>query len=149
VRGRPLRLWTLSATSPPEPATDEGFGAGVPDPEGRSFVAWRLADGALLLFGSEAGGQEGRLLPGPPESGRLERWEPDGRALVVVETLYPGARILRRHLQTGERTLLRELRPDDPTGVTLFRGTVAPSGDTFAALYVRASTALFLARELR
>jgi hypothetical protein len=67
----------------------------------------------------------------------------------VVETLLPGARILKRDLATGERTLIRELRPEDPTGMTLFRGIMAPSGDAFAAFYVRASTALFLARGLR
>jgi len=144
---RPPHLWIVAEGAVPRPATPEGFGAGVPSPDGRSWVGKRLADSALFLFESE--GQEGRPLPGPPEAGRLERWAPDGRGLVVVDTLLPGARILKRDLRTGERTLIRELRLEDPTGVAVFQGTVAPSGDTFAALYVRASTVLFLARGMR
>lgn len=136
----------MAEDAPPRPVTPEGFGAGVPGLDGHSFVAQRLSDGKLVLFDSE--GQEGRPLPGPPEVGRLERWSPGGHALVVVETMLPGARILERDLATGERTLLRELRPEDPTGVTLFRGTIAPRGNAFAALYVRASTALFLTHGL-
>jgi hypothetical protein len=67
----------------------------------------------------------------------------------VVEPLVPGAKVLRRDLVTGARTLVRELRLEDPTGVSFFRGAVAPSGNAFAAVYVRSSTALFLARGLR
>ncbi|HET7295332.1 MAG TPA: protein kinase [Vicinamibacteria bacterium] len=144
---RPVRLWVVREGAAPRPVTPEGFGAGVPAPGGVSFVAQRPSDGALLLFDSAS--QEGRVLPGGPEPGRLERVTPDGRSLVVAETLFPGSRILRRDIATGERTLIRELQPEDPTGIVLFRGTFSPSGDTFAALYVRASTALFLARGLR
>jgi Tol biopolymer transport system component len=144
---QPLRLWIVAEGAPPRPATPEGFGAGLPGPDGRSFVAQRISDRVLVLFDAE--GQEGKPLPGPPESGRLERWSPGGRFVVVVETLLPGARILKRDLATGERTLLRELRPEDPTGVALFRGTVAPAGDVFGAFYVRASTSLFLTKGLR
>jgi dipeptidyl aminopeptidase/acylaminoacyl peptidase len=145
--GKPLRLWIVPEGGPPRPATPEGYAAGVPAPGGGAFVAQRLPDGTLFQFASE--GQPGQPLPGPPERGSLSGWTADGRSLVVVETLLPGARILKRDLATGERTLIRELRPEDPTGMTLFRGIMAPSGDAFAAFYVRASTALFLARGLR
>ena len=141
------RLWIVKEGQPARPATPEGFGAGVPGPDGRSFVAQRLSDRALVRFAAE--GQGGQPLPGPPEPGRLDGSTRDGRSLVVVETLFPGARILRRDLETGERTLLRELRPEDPTGIAQFRATVAASGDTFAAAYVRADTALFVLTGLR
>jgi dipeptidyl aminopeptidase/acylaminoacyl peptidase len=145
--GQPVRLWIVPEGGPPRPATPAGFSAGLPFPRGSGFLGQRLPDGALFQFASE--GQPGQALPGPPERGSLAGWSADGRSLLVVETLLPGARILRRDLATGARTVIRELRPEDPTGVTLFRATVAPSGDTFAAFYVRASTALFLARGLR
>ena len=145
--GRPWRLWVVAEGAPPRPATPEGFGAGLPSPDGRSLVAQRLPDGALFLFASEGG--EGRPPPGPREAGRLASWTPDGRSLLVVERLFPGARILRRDLATGARTAIRELRPEDPTGIAFFQGTVAPSGDVFAALSIRVSTALFLVTDLR
>lgn len=145
--GRSWRLWVVAEGAPPRPATPEGFIVGVPSPKGRSWVAQRQHDGTLFLFASEE--EEGRPLPGPPEAGRLASWTPDGRSLVVVEPLLPGDRILKRDLVTGARTQVRELRPEDPTGVTLFRGTVAPSGDAFAAYYARVSTALFLVTHLR
>lgn len=101
----------------------------------------------LVRFESEGGG--GSPLPGPPEPGSLIGWSQDGRSLVLSETLLPGARILKRDLATGARTPVRELRPEDPTGVGFFQGTVSRSGDAFAAVYVRALNALFLATDLR
>ncbi len=145
--GRPWRLWVVAFGAPPRPATPEGFGAGAPSPDGRSFVAQRLPDGALFRFASEGG--EGRPLPGPPEAGRLASWTPDGRSLLVVERLFPGSRVLRRDLATGSRAAIRELRPEDPTGISFFQGTVAPSGDVFAALSIRVQSALFLVTDLR
>jgi hypothetical protein len=147
VQGGPWRLWVVAPGAAPRPVTPEGFGAGLPSPDGRSFLAQRLADEALFLFGAEGGA--GRPLPGPPEAGRLSCWAPDGRSLLVIEPLLPGARILRRDLATGARTAVRDLRPEDPTSVVFFRATVDPSGDTLAAISVRASTALFLVRGLR
>jgi hypothetical protein len=110
-------------------------------------VAQRISDRTLVRFSTE--GQGGQPVPGPPEQGRLDGWTRDGRSLLVVETLFPGARVVRRDLETGERILLRELRPEDPTGIAQFRATVAASGDTFAAAYVRADTALFVLNGLR
>jgi dipeptidyl aminopeptidase/acylaminoacyl peptidase len=145
--GRPWRLWIVAEGAAPRPVTPEGFDLGVPGPDGRSWVGQRVHDRALLLFASE--GDEGRLLPGPTETGRLAVWAPDGRSLLVVEPLQPGARIVRRDLVTGARTPVRDLTLQDPTGVARFRGTVTPSGDAFGAFYIRAPTALFLVRGLR
>jgi len=145
--GRPWRLWMVAEHGAPRPVTPEGFDLGIPGPEGRSWVGHRVHDRALLLFASE--GDEGRLLPGPPEVGHLAAWAPDGRSLLVVEPLQPGARIVRRDLTTGARTPVRDLTLQDPTGVARFRGTVTPSADVFGAFYVRAPTALFLVHGLR
>ncbi len=100
----------------------------------------------LELF-DEGGGA--RPLSGPPEPGSLIGWSRDGHSLVLSEPLLPGARIVKRDLATGARTTVRELRPEDPTGVGFFQGTVSRSGDAFAAVYVRAVNALFLATNLR
>jgi serine/threonine protein kinase/dipeptidyl aminopeptidase/acylaminoacyl peptidase len=145
--GRPWRLWIVAEDVAPRPVTPEGFDLGVPSPDGRSWVGQRIRDRALLLFASE--GDEGRLLAGPLETGRLATWALDGRSLLVIEPLLPGARVVRRDLATGSRTPVRDLTLQDPTSVARFRGTVAPSGDAFAAFYIRAPTALFLVRGLR
>jgi hypothetical protein len=141
------RLWLVGEKRSPQPVTPEGFGAGAPSPDGRSFVAQRIEDGALFLFAG--GAAEGRPLPGPAERGRLISYSRDGRSLLVAEPLVPGTRIARRDLATGARTPIRDLTPEDPAGISLFDGTVSRSEDTFAAAYVRATTALFLARGLR
>jgi len=50
-------------------------------------------------------------------SDRIVRWLPDGRGVIVFRTNELPSRMHRVDLKTGERTVVRELAPPDPTGI--------------------------------
>jgi hypothetical protein len=66
---------------------------------------------------------------------RIVRWLPDGRSLLVYRLNEMPAKIHRVDVETGERTLWREIAPPDPTGI--FRiGRVRTNADGTAHGYV-------------
>ena len=75
------------------------------------------------MIGPMAGGGTHWALPGPGlKSGEhLTGWSGDGRFLLVqTETPIP-ARVYRVDVQTGEKTLWKEISPSEPSGVIKIR----------------------------
>jgi hypothetical protein len=62
------------------------------------------------------------------------RWSGDGRALFAWRHYEIPARVHRIDLETGERTLWRELTPPDPTGIYRI-GRLRMSADAGAYAY--------------
>jgi hypothetical protein len=65
---------------------------------------------------------------------RIVRWLPDGRSVLVFRTNELPSRMHRVDLETGERTIVRELAPPDPTGIYRV-GRVHTSADGKAYAY--------------
>jgi len=94
-----------------------------------------------------------RAVAGPPlEHGeRVFQWSADERFLFTVKTDDIPARIWRLDLDTGSKTLWKEIRPADTSGIVgLFGVRMTPDGRSYAYSYVRIdSSDLYVAEGLK
>jgi Tol biopolymer transport system component len=109
--------------------TPEGLtGSSVLSPDGR-FVA--VSDGPqVVIHAVDDGGK--RTLAGMPESGNVAAWSSDGKSLLLIEQVNELARVFRRDIETGQRTLVREIRAQSPAGLTSFEPFVSRDGRAYA-----------------
>jgi hypothetical protein len=128
--GRPPRVYVydLSRNSMKAITTEGMTGAAVLSPDGR-FVA--VNDNSQVRVYSVDDGSD-RLLPGAPEPGRVAAWSSDGNSLLLVEQVAHVARVFRRDIRSGSRTLVREIRVPEPAGITAFDVLVARDGQSYA-----------------
>jgi len=113
-------------------------------PDGRR-VAATAVDGALKLFPTTGG--EPREVPGALPGEVPLRWTPDGRALYVVRGTDRYARVDRLDVESGERSLWRDLEPADPAGIRAVSGAgvaLTPGGEEYAYTYLRDLSTLYL-----
>ena len=107
-------------------------------------------DGGLAMYPVEPGPP--RPIPGVAPGEQAIRWCADGRCLYL---LLPGrgsesARLSRLDLATGQRTLLKEIRPADPAGVTSIGPMViTPDGKSYVYSYRRSLQDLYIVQGLR
>jgi hypothetical protein len=125
------------------PAGVSGVGGPV-----RNRLLASTDDGALAWY-PLAGGEPlpvgARRLPGSDVAGLSG----DGRFLFEGENGVPG-RIHRLDLQTGRRTLWREVGPEDPTGFVLALNlSVSRNGGAYAYAYVHLLQDLYLVGNVR
>jgi serine/threonine protein kinase len=116
-------------------------------PDGR-FVAALGPDQRIAIYPIEPG--EPRVVPGVTAGELAMRWTPDGRSLYVARPSPPPARIDLVDVETGRRTLWKELRPQDPAGVEMV-GPVRPTpdGTSYIYSYRRMLYDLYLATGIR
>ncbi len=114
--GRPPRVYVYELPRNSMKAiTPEGMtGPAVLSPDGR-FVAVNVNSG-VRIYSVDDGSD--RVLPGGAESGNLAAWSLDGKWLLIVEQLEDRARVFRRDVLSGTRELVREIRIQEPGGVT-------------------------------
>ena len=116
-------------------------------PDGRRFVAVG-ADGRAVLFNVD-GGPPTPLPMIQPSEAAIE-WTSDGAALYVHEPVGVPRKVYRVDLRTGERTLWREVAPADRAGVLPnLEILVAPDGRSYATIFFRMLSSLYLADGLR
>jgi hypothetical protein len=78
------------------------------------------------------------------------RWTRDGTGLFVYRPSAPPLRVDVVDVQTGKRTLWKELRPPDPSGVEQVGPIVmSPDESTYAYSYRRSLDDLYLATGLK
>ena len=114
-------------------------------PEGVEYLDFQvLPDGqSVSAFGSEFGhriypleGGEPRPIPWLDRSERVIRWAGDGRSAFIYRSTETPVRIYRVDIETGERTLWRELTPPDPTGIyRIARIRMSADGSAYAYNY--------------
>jgi hypothetical protein len=81
-------------------------------------------------------GGEPQPIPQLARDERIVRWGGDGRSIFVWRLNEIPARVQRLDLETGERTLWRELTPPDPTGIyRIGRLHISADGEAFAYTY--------------
>jgi hypothetical protein len=137
------------------PVTPEGVFGGlkwdsdpVPVNDGRR-VAVPSPSGRLTLYSLE-GADAPRDVPGVEPGFTAARFASDGRSLIVVGPEDTPTRLYRIDLDTGRRTLLHELAPEDRAGVTTYpAAAVTPDGRGYAYEYRRIFHKLFLIEGLK
>ena len=80
-------------------------------------------------------------------SRRTAAWSPPGIRKTGSSSARPP--VARRDLVTGRRDLVKEIRPPDPVGLTLFAFLMAADGRSYAYQYYRDLSALFLVEGLK
>jgi Tol biopolymer transport system component len=115
--GRGMRLYKIDlANGTREPFTEEGISYydSLVSPDGRFAVA-HGPDRKLTIYPVDGGA--GRPVTGVIEFERTVGWSADGKAILIFSRGEIPAKVWRIDLETGERTLDREISPRDATGV--------------------------------
>ena len=111
--GRPPRCYRISmAGGPPEPVTPDGVVGGWVSRDGR--ILGRRSDGTMAVFSSSNGAP--RVVPGIVQGDTAFGWTADGRSLFGGRPGLP-FKLEKIDIETGRRTLLKELAPPDRNGV--------------------------------
>ncbi len=98
----------------PRAVTPEGTRDGVLSPDGK-FI---LAKGPDSKFGIyPVSGGDPRPVPWLSEFEQVLRWSADGRSALVTYARVIPCRVERVDLETGQRTLFKEIAPTDRTGL--------------------------------
>ncbi len=148
--GHGLRLFVQDLSGgKPRAITPEGVNLSTHSisPDGK-FVAAVGPDQRVAVYPIEPG--EPRPVPGMKPGEIVIRWTPDGRFLYVGRPSGPPARVDLVNVETGARTLWRELRPPDPAGVEVVGPMrMTPDGTAYVYSYRRLLYELYLATGIR
>jgi Tol biopolymer transport system component len=149
-KGHGYRLYVRDVSgSPFHAVTPEGvsFIFGAVSPDGRTVVA-RGPDRRIAIYPIEPG--EPRLFPGMEADDEPLRWTADGKGVFVYRPSAPPLRVEIVDAATGRRSLWKQLRPPDPSGVDQVGPIViAPDESSYAYSYRRSLDELFLATGLK
>ncbi len=116
-------------------------------PDGKSAVATG-ADRQIAIYPTEPG--EPRPVPGMELGDIPLRWAADGASIFVCRASALPLRVEKVDVKTGRRTLWKEMRPPDPSGVEQVGPMViAPDEKSYVYSYRRALDELYLATGLR
>jgi len=133
----------------PRAITPEGVSSrfhGV-SPDGKSIVATGT-DRRIAIYPTEPG--EPRAVPGLVPDDIPLGWTADGVSIFVYRPSAPPLRVERVDVKTGRRTLWKEFRPPDPSGVEQVGPMqIAPDETSYVYSYRRALDELYLATGLR
>jgi Tol biopolymer transport system component len=133
----------------PRAITPEGvsFVFHAVSPDGKSIVATGT-DRRIDLYPVEPG--EPRPLPGSEPEDIPLRWTPDGSSIFVYRPSAPPLRVEKLDVKTGRRTLWKEIRPPDPSGVEQVGPIqIAPDEKSYVYSYRRVLGELYLVTGIR
>ena len=133
----------------PRAITPEGVGVrfDVVSPDGKSVVATGT-DRRIAIYPIEPG--EPRVVPGTEPDDVPLRWTTDGASIFVYRPSAPPLRVEKVDVKTGRRTLWKEIRPPDPSGVEQVGPVqITPDETSYVYSYRRALDELYLATGLR
>ena len=133
----------------PRAITPEGvsFLFDVISPDGKSIVATGT-DGKIDIYPVEPG--EPHAIPGLEPIDIPLRWTADGTSIYVYRPSLSPLRVEKVDVRTGQRTLWKEIRPPDPSGVSQVGPIqISPDEKTYVYSYRRMLGDLYLATGLR
>jgi hypothetical protein len=138
-----------TAATQPRAITPEGvtFIFSTVSPDGKSVVATG-PDRRVAVYPTEPG--EPRPVPGLEPVDIPLAWSKDGRSFFLYRPSPPPLRVELVDAQTGRRTLWKEIRPPDPSGVDQVGPIlIAPDESCYVYSYRRSLDDLFLATGLK
>ncbi|HEY6050776.1 MAG TPA: hypothetical protein VIZ58_05960, partial [Thermoanaerobaculia bacterium] len=133
----------------PRAITPEGVNIrfDVISPDGKSIIATG-SDQKLDIYPVEPG--EPHAVPGLEPSDIPLRWTPDGNSIFVYRPSAPPLRVEKVDVKTGQRSLWKEIRPPDPSGVEQVGPIqIAPDEKSYVYSYRRVLDELYLATGMR
>ena len=131
--GQPDRCYVQDlARGAPRAITPPGTRKAFLSPDSRTILA-RQSDG-LYQFYSVDGGPP-RAVPGAKPEDTIIRWSVDGRSVLVYPRLVVPARIERLDLETGSRTAVRTLGPQQLAGVLAIGRIIMTADEKTYAYY--------------
>ncbi len=104
---------------PPRPFGEEGLRISIVSPDGRQLAGTTL-DGRALLFSADGNGRDARPIAGVEPDEFFVQWSADGKAIYVRGTEENPLTLYHVDLQTGKRTLWKQLRPGEEAGFLHF-----------------------------
>jgi Tol biopolymer transport system component len=131
----------------PRAISDEGIQTGLDrpfrvSPDGR-WVAALGPDRAIKLYPVEGG--EPRDVSGALSGDEPSAWSEDSRGLFVSRSDSLPAQVFRLDLESGARSLWRELMPRDPAGIGgVYAFVLTPDGAGYAYTYIRKLDSLYV-----
>ncbi len=136
-----------------DPGTSNWLGSNIVSPDGTEMIEGAGSGDPLNLKTNIvplSGGGIARPLPGLEPGDITLAWTPDGKGFLVFNRDGLPARISRIEIATGKRTLVREILPANPAGLSGIREIVlSKDGRSFAYNYSRKLSDLYLIEGLR
>jgi len=131
----------------PQPVTPEGTTGGWVSPDGKVILG-RTAARKFFLY--PVGNGEPRPVAHLGRKDQVIRWGADGRSVLVFRQNQMPLRVEKVDLESGRRTLVRELAPADRSGVTgINRVSMSGDGNWYAYSYGRDISQLFTVKGVR
>jgi hypothetical protein len=131
------------AGGPPRGVTPPGTNSGKLSPDGKLVLA-KGPDGKYFLYTLSGG--EPRAVPWLMESESLIRWTAHGRSVLVFTVGSIPSRVERVDLETGRRTLFKEIAPPDRVGLMgVWPNFVTNDERSYAYHFYRRVSTLFVA----
>ena len=148
--GRGSRLFVQDIQGgQPRAISPEGVGNPFPSvaPDGKSVVATG-PDARVAVYPTEPG--EPRPVPGLEPDDIPLSWSREGNSIFVYRPSGPLLRVELVDVRTGRRTVWKEIRPPDPSGVDQVGPImIAPDESSYVYSYRRSLDDLFLATGLK
>jgi Tol biopolymer transport system component len=147
--GKPRHMWLTDLDGGKRRAIDvEGTVRGASVSLDGERMAIFFQDAPLQIYPIRGGPP--RLVPGSNPEDAVVRWSADGRSLYVAVRNGPSARVDRLEIDTGKRTVLFTLVPQDKAGlIDLAFPLVTPDASAYVYSYRRYLSTLYLVEGLR
>ncbi len=131
----------------PRPITPEGTQSCAVSPDGQLVIASDLDGGAGRFYPLD--GSPSRAVPGLLPNDAF-MWSSDPHILYVHQWKQLPVKLYRLNVVTGERQFLKELRPNDTTGLCdMSHLLISGDGKSYAYSYVRMLSDLYLVKGLK
>jgi hypothetical protein len=122
--------------------TSPGTNSGKLSPDGKLVLA-KGPDSRYFLY--SLSGREPRSIPWLLESEYIIRWIADARSVLVSSAASIPSRVERVDLETGRRTLFKEIAPPDRVGLMLVVPSFVTNDErSYAYGFVRRTSTLFV-----
>jgi hypothetical protein len=132
---------------PPRPVTPDGTIGTSVSRDGKRVLAFDAATGRFAIYPVDGGAPV--PVPGMRDGEVVANFDESGRGVYVASGT-ASVRIDRVDLDTGRRTLLREVGPVDPTGVGQIEALqITPDGKSYCYSYMSALSRLYAVDGLR
>jgi Tol biopolymer transport system component len=129
------------------PATPPAAGPFAISSDGRRLLA--RSNGVSAIFSLDAGPDAPpRPVPGATVADQPVQWSADERS-IYLQNSGASVRVFLVDLETGRRTLWKEIIPADPSGATIYGFLLTPDGKSYAYGLKRDLSRLYLVEGLR